>query len=65
MKLVWDEILWLADVDTPLIIEIFLPEERIQVYLPDNDGYFKRKRFFSDEMVFVSGCDVFFLCKRV
>lgn len=38
------------DLDQPLIIKVAsLPGERLQVYFIDNEEYFKRKQFYSDE----------------
>lgn len=38
------------DIDMPLIIKVAsIPKERIQVYFIDNDEYFKRDGYFSDE----------------
>lgn len=38
------------DLDQPLIIKVAsLPGERLQVYFIDNEEYFKRKQYYSDE----------------
>lgn len=38
------------DLDQPLIIKVAsLPGERLQVYFIDNDEYFKRKQFYTEE----------------
>lgn len=38
------------DIDVPLVIKVAsIPKERIQVYFIDNDDYFSREAFFTDE----------------
>lgn len=39
------------DLDQPLIVKVAsLPGERLQVYFVDNEEYFKRKQYYSDEV---------------